>query len=170
VVGVGQRFVNLGLNAAVDTKIPIIVECLIDDSFKANSLVFKEIRRRIVAQDKVRHLALNVKCQIHLCNLIRKTLVLSTPGYWSSVVRLGHLFEVARFRRLFSLAMNGVIEANFCYIPVFALPSQASMWNCQARSKLNLWSDDPGSKPSKRYLELMSLLANILDNMTQRVS
>jgi hypothetical protein len=159
VLGVGHRFLNLGLNPQVDQCIPLVVQCVCDDSFRANAVVFREIRKKVQEQAEVRHLALNMKCSIHLGNLIRKSLVLSIPGYWSTVVRLGHLFQLSRFRRRFKAAMNYVVETSFQWIPVFEFPNEITTWTNSRADALNLWTDEPGSKPSKRFLDLMALNA-----------
>jgi hypothetical protein len=159
VLGVGERFLRLGLNPAAAQAIPVIVQCVTDDSFRANAVVFREIRGMISAQQSPRHLALNMKCAIHLGNLIRKSLVLSINGYWTTVVRLGHLFELSRFRRSFVEAMRSVIQSSFSWVPVFALPAGMPSWSNQTLELLGLWADEPGSKVTNRYSKLMNLIA-----------
>lgn len=154
----GQRFLNLGLNPDAAQHIPAIVQVIVDDSFKANAVVFRAIRQRIQNQPVVKHLALNFKCSIHLANLVRKWLTLSVPGHWSTIVRLGHLFSVSRFRRLFTQTMRSVLAASFSWVPVAVLPPDACSWSIKARNSLRLWSDKAGDRPSKRFLELMALL------------
>jgi hypothetical protein len=158
---VGQRFIRLGLNPDIGKHITAVVQVVVDDSFKANTVVFRSLRQRIQNQVTVQHLALNFKCGVHLGNLIRKSLVLSIPGFWSTVVRLGHLFSLCRFRRLFIQTMRSVIAANFAWVPVASLPANSVACNLNARNALNLWSDEPGDKPSKRFLDLMALLVLI---------
>lgn len=159
-LGVGQRFLNLGFNPTAAESIPVIVQCITDDSFRANAVVFREIRRMVCVQQSPRHLAINLKCAIHLGNLIRKSLVLSINGYWTTVVRLGHLFELSKFRKSFVEAMRSVIQSSFSWVPVFALPAGMSSWSNQTLDLLGLWSDEPGSKASKRYSNLMSLIVS----------
>lgn len=154
----GQRFLNLGLNPDATEHIPAIVQVIIDDSFKANTVVFRAIRQRIQNQPVVKHLALNFKCSIHLANLVRKSLMLSVPGHWSTVVRLGHLFSVSRFRRLFMQTMRSILAASFTWVPVAVLPPDACSWSFKAKDSLRLWSDRAGDRPSKRFLDLMALL------------
>ena len=158
----GHRFLSLGLNPDVGKHITAVVQIVVDDSFKANAVVFRSLRRRILNQATVQHLALNLKCAMHLGNLVRKNLALSVPGYWSTVVRLGHLFDLGRFRRLFIQTMRSVVAASFAWVPVASLPADSSTCNLNSRNALHLWTDEPGDKVSKRFRDLMVLLVLFL--------
>ena len=158
----GHRFLSLGLNPDVGKHITAVVQIVVDDSFKANAVVFRSLRRRILNQATVQHLALNLKCAMHLGNLVRKNLALSVPGYWSTVVRLGHLFDLCRFRRLFIQTMRSVVAASFAWVPVASLPADSSTCNLNSRNALHLWTDEPGDKVSKRFRDLMVLLVLLL--------
>ena len=138
-------------------EVPLFIQSICDDSFRANAVVFRQIRQRIQSQSEIRHVALNTKCGIHLGNLIRKSLVLSVPGFWSTVVRLGHLFEVSRFRTRFKASMKMVLESCFEWVPVQQLPPESKNWAMQKMTLLSLWNDDPGARPSKRFLDLLRL-------------
>jgi hypothetical protein len=162
VLGVGKRFVNLGLNPSLGDGVASTVQCVCDDSFRANAVVFREIRKRVVAQTDCRHMAINFKCNIHLGNLIRKSLVLAIPGYWTTVVRLGHLFELSRFRQQFSKTMSSIIAASFNWVPVASFSTDMKTWYNQSLTALDLWKDEPGQKSSKRYNDLMALIVPCL--------
>lgn len=162
VLGVGQRFLNLGLNPSLGNGVACTVQCVCDDSFRANAVVFREIRKRVVAQTDCRHMAINLKCNVHLGNLIRKSLVLAIPGYWTTVVRLGHLFELSRFRQQFAKMMSTIIAASFNWVPVASLSIEMKNWYNQSLTALDLWKDEPGQKASKRYIDMMALIVPCL--------
>lgn len=78
-----------------------------------------------------------------LC-LIRKNLALRIPGYWSTLVRLGHLFESYSFRKKFYVAIAKLIKDNFDYMKVVELPAAAGDWRRDKITRLRLFSDTGG--------------------------
>ena len=54
------------------------------------------------------------------------------PRFWTTLVRLGHLFESAAWKRQFAKAMASVIIANFQYFAVAKHPAEMQKWQAQA--------------------------------------
>ena len=62
-------------------------------------------RTRDMAAAPRRTLGMRLRCTNHQLCLVRRPMVLSCKGYWATLVRLGHLFEVNSFRRSFAAAL-----------------------------------------------------------------
>ena len=77
-------------------------------------------------------LAMHVTCNIHKLSLVRKPLVLSVPHYWSSLVRLAHLFEARSFKQRFREALASTIIESFRRVEVQQLPPQVMQWRATA--------------------------------------
>jgi hypothetical protein len=113
------------------------------DSLKANQAVLRLFAASLSAQsletERTIDVVLSLPCGLHLLALIRKPLLLAVPGYWTAVVRLGHLFEGHQYNLEFKLAMRKVIAKNFKYCPVQDLPEFVSEYIKQKRDLFDLW-------------------------------
>ena len=95
-----------------------MTEVMVGDSLKANKAAWK-IENSLLALRRAksgeRILALQVKYQVHQLNLIRKPMVLSIPAFWTSLVRLSHLFEQYSFRQSFSASLLQLLQSPGCF-------------------------------------------------------
>lgn len=93
---------------------------MVGDALKANDAFWKSEmrilseRRREQGQnfDSAVHrtLGLRMRCGVHQAALIRKPVALSIENYWSTLVRLGHLYEQYSFRRAISGALVSLVN------------------------------------------------------------
>lgn len=158
--GPGERLLNLGLNPDCSAAVPLSVMILCDDSLKANAAVFRELRNLIAAQaSPPKHAALDFRCVLHSISLIRRTMILGFPDFWSNVVRLGHLFESSSYRRDFTSALKQVIASSFRRIPVHTMPEESEHWRRKRAAALKTLADVPSEKPSSRFLSLLRMEA-----------
>ena len=89
-------------------------QVMVGDALPTNDAVFRMERAVAVHERarsaKKRQLALRMKCQLHQLCLVRKPAVLSIDNFWSTLVRLAHLFEQYSFKRQFALALIQVFK------------------------------------------------------------
>ncbi len=113
------------------------------DALRVNDAMFKTFAQCVQEQSGhvTKTTVLQIHCGIHQLALTRKTLVLGFTSYWSTLVRLGHLFESHSFRQRFHAAMSRVVHENFDFIEVSELPEQVVEWNQQKIMKLRLYMD-----------------------------
>lgn len=89
-------------------------QVMVGDALPTNDAVFKYERDLLAAAgtaQQSRRLCLRMKCQLHQLCLVRKPAVLSVEKFWSTLVRLAHLFEQNSFKRQFALALVQVLKA-----------------------------------------------------------
>ena len=113
-VGVGPMLQDLGVTRPRVSRSTFQTEILMGDALKANDAAWK-LEQSLLAKRRAsgepRMLGLRMKCLIHQLNLIRKPSVLSLPAYWTTLVRLGHLFEAFSFRKAFAAALLQHLQA-----------------------------------------------------------
>ena len=102
------------------------------DALPANDASFRREAQLLSSSNKRNHLALRLKCGIHQIALVRKVAVLMVPKFWSTVVRMSHLFEVFSFRRSFAYTLASILCKSFVYIPVSTMPPGSSSWKAAA--------------------------------------
>ena len=96
--------------------------CYAGDSIGVNSAVYKYVRRDLqylrakAAQAGLISVCLFMRCSIHQYNLIRRAVVRKFDGYWANLVRLGHLFESAAFKKRFRQAWHRVLLDKFDFV------------------------------------------------------
>ena len=119
---------------------------MVGGSLAANDVVFANERKKIQTRSagqavgsNTRFVAYRAKCGIHKISLIRKPLILSIPGFWITIVRLGHLFESYSFKSKFRSASLEVITRQFRRIEVQSLPPQAADWKRKTMSIMETW-------------------------------
>ena len=108
--GLGAKWLKLGCQE-FQSKWKTVV--LIGDALKANDAAWKGEKFSLAKQHKTNHcrvLGLRVKCAVHQLALVRKPTVLSIEKYWSTLVRLGHLYETHSFRRSLGSAIMSVLQ------------------------------------------------------------
>lgn len=118
--GIGKMMRSIGLESIPSPASAFHTEIFVGDALKANDAAWRLERqllktRRLDEVDDAcsRTLAMRVKCVVHQINLIRKPCVLSVPHYWSTLVRLGHLFEQASFRKSLAASLLRVLQDSF---------------------------------------------------------
>ena len=126
----GYRLVQWGLASSILDEVPMKVLLLVTDALTANKTMFNEFCRdaQNEASTKNKTLSLHLFCSIHQICLVRRPIVLGLSGYWSSLVRLGHLVRLPSFRSRFQKSMIHVIISSFSVIHVKELPEQCSHW------------------------------------------
>ena len=77
--------------------------CFVGDALRVNDSLFKFLAQAVCNQTfgdrDPACFVMQVYCQIHQLALTRKVIALGFPGYWTNLVRLGHLFESHAFRQ-----------------------------------------------------------------------
>ncbi|CAK9023468.1 PARP-type domain-containing protein (Fragment) [Durusdinium trenchii] len=118
--------------------------------------MFKLERRILVDRKEDRRLAFRQKCILHALCLVRRPAVLSVEGFWTTLVRLAHLFEQQSFKKKFSMAMVQVLSKPG--IPVTEFPTEMHGW--QQRAAWIHRSYDVPSKAAKAQLKEFLDFAN----------
>eukprot|EP00438_Fugacium_kawagutii_P004340 Skav207877 [mRNA] locus=scaffold664:397187:404489:+ [translate_table: standard] len=134
--GIGQKWQSLGLPQSAtsleDAKWAIQIMC--GDALEANSKAFHMERcclannNRDGAANNIA--AIRIKCCNHQLGLIRKPCVLGIERFWSTLVRLAHLYESASFRR--RLAAGIVTLLGTTGIFVVEPPQEMDSWKKRA--------------------------------------
>lgn len=165
---VGWKLQVWGIPRDIFQNVRRQVVVFVGDALKVKDSLFKYFAETVQQQRNcsTKSFALQVHCLIHQVSLTRKNMVLGFSGYWSNVVRLGHLFESHTFRSRFRVAMAKIISENFAFIRVGDLPSDASHWHKQKIDGLRLHSDvghmgfggKKGSRGPKASTRLKGLL------------
>ena len=166
---VSYRFgvLNLARNILQSTLIHATALCM--DALATNQAVAKRLRLAIHSRHKENQYsqlvpALIVLCQIHGLALARKCLLNGLPHFWSSVVRLGHLFEVGSFRMQFKRALITIIHRSYKYIAVPQMPAGSKEWHDRRRQWCGLSSEPlPAHTHAKKRKELHRALM-VFDN------
>ena len=149
-----ERFQLFGMDVAATAAIPIQATFLCWDSLVTNMAILKHLRLLVHIKHQQDGLAvlyplLAVVCMLHQCALVRKPIVYHYPGFWSSLVRLGHLFEMSSFRQHFKSALIAVVCNNFRVVTCSTIPDCAKDWRQKRNSLCGLLGTDP-SYSSKR--------------------
>ena len=161
----GQRLLSWGVPAALFRHVKRQTFIFISDALKTNDTLFRELSKVVqscmlqpespISEDnRPKTAALQIHCNIHQVSLTRRTLVLGFDGYWSSLVRLGHLFEGHSFRQRFQASLVQIVRESFRYMQCSELPPEAATWRQQAIQQLRLHSNDGPAKLSKRLLNI----------------
>ena len=133
----GKRWQAWGVPDDLFRHVHRHVFVLASDALRANDSLFSELTKMIHyraakqqedGQDchRVETAALQVHCAIHQHCLTRRTVVLGFKGFWSTLVRLGHLYESHSFRTKFAASLAKVVREHFHYIVVANLPVEAA--------------------------------------------
>ena len=123
--GLGEMFERFGLAKDLVKPVPWKTFLFVGDALKANGAAFRTECQQLRKKDSTgKHLALRLKCTVHQICLIRKPIVLMVPKLWTTIVRLGHLFETLSFRKSFATTMASIVRKSFTYLPVAEIPHQ----------------------------------------------
>ena len=160
---ISYRFRALGLAANLCEQVAVQGTTFCMDALATNQAVLKRLRMSIYKKhEQSGHQqifpALVVLCQIHALALARKCLVNALPGFWSCVVRLGHLFEVSNFKMQFKRALVAVVYESYRYIPVPELPGTLEDWRQRRLEWCNTADGAPrlSQKRADLHITLMS--------------
>ena len=144
---VGQRWTAWSVPPDIFRFVRRHVFVLVSDALRTNDSVFKElcgkIRRQWAQQKEGKSVALQMHCGIHQISLTRRTVVLAFKGYWSTLVRLGHLFQSHSFKSRFHTAMAKVVREKFLYWHVESLPDEAMNWRNTTMKHLRISAARP---------------------------
>ena len=137
----GCRLVQWGLPPSIVDEVPLKALLLVTDALTANKTMFNEFCRNAQniasIEKKTPTLSLHFFCGIHQICLVRRPVVLALPGYWSSLVRLGHLVRLQSFRTRFQKCLTHVIISSFIDMSVKELPEQSSHWRNRSAEIFN---------------------------------
>jgi hypothetical protein len=142
-VGVGEQWSRLGLPADLFHRAKIVVSFFVGDSLKANDTLFNVLRQCQHSKNKnathgPKHSSIQIRCLVHKLNLVRRPLALCFDQFWSTQVRLGHLFESSTFKFKFQEALAEAVCNIFDYVVVDALPQESMAWRRKAVTQLRL--------------------------------
>ena len=140
----------------------------VGDALPVNTAVCKFLTQCLQRPGPTQSTVLQIQCNIHQVSLTRKTVVLGFGGYWSTLVRMGHLWESHTFRQRFQACMAKIIQENFQYIRVQSLPPEAFNWSQRKIDSLRMYLDighqgcggsrgNKRDKPSTRLKVLVKL-------------
>ncbi len=118
--GLGTHWLRLQCPETLFDRVRWRSFVLIGDALKANDAAWKSEMRILSEQrrkqgqnfDSAIHrvLGLRMRCGVHQAALIRKPVALSIENYWTTLVRLGHLYEQYSFRRAISGALVSLMN------------------------------------------------------------
>ena len=156
---VGRRFQRFGLEEAAFAHFPIQGTLLVWDSLVTNIALQKELRYAVHMHHQkygheVIHPLFASVCNLHQCSLARKPMIHHFGGFWSSVVRLSHLFEISSFRLQFRSVLIELICANFRVVHCANLPDDARQWRYKRNRFSSIVNDDPSYPRKRRALHM----------------
>ena len=154
--GVGQSLQRLGVPKDVPAfqQADWVIQVMCGDALEANSSAF-HVERKVLVYNRVKNGvcnrgALRLKCCNHQLGLIRKPVVLGVARFWSTLVRLAHLYECAGFRRRVAAAVVNLLSTPGSFQSTLILFSEF----IKNQNKLNLQS--PKVTVHERFFRLDS--------------
>ena len=162
--GLGSQWIGLGAPPDLTSKCKWKTTILVGDALKANIAAWKvELsllakQRQDQSSQSQRVLGLRIKCMNHQVALIRKPIALGREHVWTSLVRLGHLFETHSFRRASSHALMSYVQADGHFIrhlieivfPIFNLLALET-------KRRFVWQNLPPPFPHSAYCQVVGL-------------
>ena len=116
-LGIGNSLNRLGLSTSISDalgKAKWVAQVMTGDALETNSSTFHMERVLLgfarKSERPCNKLAIRLKCGNRQLCLIRRHCVLSVEKFWATIVRLGHLFECAGFRRKFTAAILSLLK------------------------------------------------------------
>lgn len=163
---VSKRLESFGLLVNFAAQVPIQALAVCMDALATNLAVIKQMRSAIVAQHKSRepwqenpvYPLFQVSCLIHQLALSRRVALNGFPQFYSSIVRLAHLFEVGTFRLQFRKALIAVICDSFQYAPVPEHPQELAQWKARRNEICSISAHVPSRRGRKRIQLHRSLM------------
>lgn len=138
---VGWRLRPWGLPSDILKTVRKHTFIFIGDALPVNTGVCKFLIQCLQRPGPTQSAVLQVQCNIHQVSLTRKSVVLGFAGYWSTLVRMGHLWESHTFQQRFRACMAKIIQENFQYIRVQSLPPEAFKWSERKIDSLRMFLD-----------------------------
>jgi hypothetical protein len=100
---------------------------------------------------------LHYHCQLHAISLVRRPLVLSLPGFWSSLVRFAHLCHNLTWKRKLLRAIAHVVAQSHLRVPVEELPADCAKFKIQVEGVFSAIPTRPREKKAvQKYLSCMN--------------
>lgn len=128
--GLGQQWQRLKCPKTLLDKVKWQSIILVGDALKANDAAWRsemlilcnERRKQRCDPNNPIHrvLGLRVRCGVHQAALIRRPVALSIEQFWTTLVRLGHLYEQFSFRRAISSALVSLVRKDGVFVSVLA--------------------------------------------------
>ena len=148
--GVGQSLQRLGVPKDVPAfqQADWVIQVMCGDALEANSSAF-HVERRVLVYNRDKkavcnRAALRMKCCNHQLGLVRKPVVLGVARFWSTLVRLAHLYECAGFRRRVAAAVVSLLSTPGSFQSTLILFSESrirvSSWMNLQSSVHSLWT------------------------------
>lgn len=141
---VGWRLQCWGVPSNLSQRVKQHTFVYMGDALRVNDAVFRHFVQTIHDQGSktsTATCALQIHCSIHQLSLTRRYVALGFEGYFSQLVRLGHLFESHGFRSKFQVAMTKLIQQHFTYVRVTQLPPEATEYYAIKVQELRLHTD-----------------------------
>lgn len=161
-----ERFHQFGLVANFACSVPIQALAVCMDALATNLAVIKQMRTAVLVKQKqdrdTIYPFLQVCCLIHQLALSRRILLNGFPQFYSSIVRLAHLFEVGAFRLQFRKAMLSVIHKSFSYVPVLTEPPELRQWRDRRNEIVSILGQS-GSRYNRKRIQLHQSLMFFLN-------
>lgn len=114
--GIGCQWQRLGCTNDLGSQAAWRTCIMIGDALKANDAAWKQ-ETQILASARAdpksnsqRLLGMRFRCAVHQVALTRKPAVLAIESFWTTLVRLGHLYEGHSFRRALSAAIMSLVQ------------------------------------------------------------
>ena len=136
--GVGELFERCGVpNDIYQGDASFRTFVFVGDSLRANDRAYAIERGRLLQKRKTeesykRNSLLKIKCCVHQIALIRKPVVLLIPRYWTTLVRISHLFETVSFRKQMAAVLTRVICKCFVCIQSPTVDPNMPNWRRKA--------------------------------------
>ena len=152
---ISMRYKDL-LPDRVLSDVPIQGSVVTLDSLKANVAMLKQFRESLHTHHKQSDVLdtiyplLGIFCLLHQLALARGPILFGFQNFWSSVVRLAHLFENSSFRTQFRLAMLKILCENFTCVPVTEMPPGFTKWK---EDRISVFQFTPGASTSKMRVQ-----------------
>ena len=156
---VGKRWQALGVSSNLFATVPIVAQVLCYDSLKTNLKIVKMLREELYRKQDVQDrsatatcVMFGTLCSIHQLALCRRGLLFYYTGFWSSIVRLSHLFTVHNFRAQFRSALFSVLVENFQVISIQSLPPAHLDWAHERKRLCGILNGSKSQRISQHLL------------------
>ena len=98
---------------------------------------------------------LHYHCQLHAISLVRRPLVLSLPGFWSSLVRFAHLCHNRTWKRKLLRAIAHVVAQSHLRVPVEELPAECAKFKIKVEGVFSAIPTQAWEKKQRRNTSLV---------------
>lgn len=162
--GIGQLFSRFGIPDRIFQDTPgFRTHVFIADSLRANDKAFdmetaQLLQRRQLDKSFEKNLLLQIRCCTHQVALIRKPVVLLIPRFWSTLVRISHLYELMSFRKHIASTLTSIICSNFLCVQSDSKPNDMDLWKQRAQALQKTYLNKCQSVKSKLLGEILAFL------------